>query len=253
MTAGVSAVTLAIPILAAQAVFATRRVNRGIDAMDENPVYAAANLGIASGQVLKGLKAVNSLAMTADPTLASVSEGAKNLIKQLSDTNKTLGTIAKGAAKGVNIISNNVNPVIIGAGALKVAGADDKLDEAARESTRLLCMFGAEAGAKALIGMPYLDKIGKETVLAGRDGILNKQFNNLFKGKQMNALKDFVSTKEFMKYVPNKIAENLPKVFNSLPSILKGVAFVSASIIGYKIGDKVATAILGKKETKKEN
>ena len=250
--AGVSAIAIAMPILAANIFFCTRRVNRGLDALDDNPFYSAANFGIAGGQALKGTKAACTM-LKAEKTFESMAEGASLKIKELSEKNKMLTKAAKGTSKALNFVADNINPIIVGAGVLKVAGAEDKVDEAARESTRLLCMFGAEAGAKALIGMPFTKKVGQKMVMVERSGLLDDCFKNLFGEKQIGAIKDFVNSRAFLQYVPEKIANAIPTIFKALPSIIKGIAFVSASIIGYKVGDKVATAILGKKKVKEKN
>ena len=154
-TAALTSIALFAPVVASNAVFSARRASRGVDAIDDNPLFALANFDIAAGQILKGGRAAKGLALAADPTLEFASKGAAETIKTTSAANKIL----KGAGKVINFTADNINPIINGAGVLKVAGSEDKLDEAARESTSLLCMFGAEAATKDFVGMPITKKV----------------------------------------------------------------------------------------------
>ena len=46
------------------AIFSTRRANRGAEAMEETPLYGAMNMTIAGAQVFKGAQAVSIISGT---------------------------------------------------------------------------------------------------------------------------------------------------------------------------------------------
>lgn len=243
-TAAITTIALSMPVLASNAVFSYRRASRGIDAMDENPALAAANMNIAAAQVLKGSRAAKDIASAVDPAI-STTVNAADTIKKISDSNKIL----KGVGKVIDFTADNINPVIIATSAVKVAGSDDKLDTTAREATRLTCMFGAEALAKELIGMPIAKKINGKTIMCNRKSFLEKNgidnIEKLFSPKQLEVINQTVDIKSIV----NKMPEGLRK---SMPSAIKGLLFVLASIGGYKLGDAIATEVLGKEKTKKD-
>ncbi len=224
-TAAITSIALFAPVVASNAVFSARRASRGVDAMDENPLFALANFDIAAGQILKGGRAAKALALAADPTLEVATKGAAETIKSSSNAAKVLN----GAKKVLNFTADNINPIIVGAGALKVLGSDDKLDTAARESTSLLCMFGAEAAAKDFLGMPFTKKIDGKSVAFKREG----SYKKLFSEKQMKSIQEYCATKKGVKMAVGGA---------------KGLLFVGASIAGYKIGSEIADAILGEKK-----
>lgn len=223
--AGLTSIALFAPVVASNAIFSARRASRGVDAIDNNPLFALANFDIAAAQILKGGRAAKGLALAVDPTLEFASKGAAETIKATSTTNKIL----KGVGKVINFTADNINPIIIGAGVLKVAGAEDKLDEAARESTSLLCMFGAEAVTKDFVGMPITKKINGKSVSFKREG----SYKKLFSEKQLKAIQDYCATKKGMKMAAGGA---------------KGLLFVGASIAGYQIGNKIADVILGEEK-----
>lgn len=228
-TAGIASIALFAPVVASNAVFSARRASRGIDAIEENPAFALANIDIAAAQILKGGRAVKGIALATDPVSGEIAQGAADAIKEASKTNKLL----KGTAKVISKTADYINPVIIGAGVLKVAGADDKVDEGARESTRLLCMFGAEAATKDFIGLPFTEKVNGKTIAKEREGSYKKLMNVVFKDEQRKAINDFVKTRKSVKYAIGGA---------------KGLLFCGASIAGYQLGDKLANYILGEKK-----
>lgn len=226
MSAGITAIALFTPVIASNAVFSARRASKGIDEMDKNPLFGIANMDIAVAQVVKGGRAAKAIAMATDNSFAEVAQSASDKIKKVSDSNK----LVKGFGKVVNTTANYINPVIIGTGALKVAGSDDKWDAAARETLALGTMFGVEKATKVFVGMPITEKDASgKSVVKKQDGLYKK----LFKEKQIKAAKDFCETKKFMKYVPGGV---------------KGLLFVGGSIGGYKLGEEIANAILGEEK-----
>lgn len=235
-TAGITSIAIAAPIVASNAIFSARRANRGIEAIDENPIFAIANFDLAAAQVLKGCRAAKAIEISIEESGAAecIKEKSNQCKKNMSKkapkvtssgvTNKFLN----GAKKVLNFTANNINPIIIGTGALKVFGAKDKSDELARESTRITTMFGFELGAKELIGMPCLvNSVNKDKkqVLKNNKGSLEK----LFTDSQLKAIND-------------------SKALKCALGTGKGLFFVAASIGGYKLGDMIGNAVLGKKE-----
>ena len=125
-TAGIASIALFTPLVASNAVFSARRASRGVDAIDENPLFALANFDIAAAQILKGGRAAKALSMTIDELDNLASKGSKNIIKEstnaVKQTTKNLSTlekITKGAGKVISFTADNINPIIVGAGVLK--------------------------------------------------------------------------------------------------------------------------------------
>lgn len=234
MSAGIASIALFAPVVASNAVFSARRASRGIDAIDENPLFALANFDIAGAQVLKGGRAAKALAISVDPTMNIAEVGAAETIKEASKAGKFM----KGLGKVLSFTAENVNSVIVGAGLIKVLGAKDKLEAYAEESSSLLCMFGAEAGVKKLIGMPQIttDKSGN-TIVKKRDGLYKK----LFTEKQLNAMDDFFAVKKSLSE-----CTKAQKFLKFVPGAAKGLLFVTGSIIGYQAGSKGAKILMGK-------
>ena len=226
MTAGIASIALFAPVVASNAVFSARRFSRGVESMDSNPLFGLANMDIAAGQVLKGGRAVKAIAQSMEPVSQIATQGSAEVIKEASTMSKAL----KAAGNVVKFTADNINPIIVGAGVLKVAGAKDKVDEAGRESLRLGTMFACEAATKRLVGMPFAEKVGEKTVQRTREALCLQ----LFSDKQKSAIEDFIKTKKGMKY---------------LVGGGKGLLFVGGSILGYKLGDILANQILGEKES----
>ena len=225
MSTGIAAIALFAPIVASNAIFSARRVSRGANALEDNPMYALANFDIAAGQILKGGRAAKGLAIVADPSFENATKGATDAIKNASKSSKFL----QGAGKVINFTADNINPIIIVASGIKVLGADDKVEEAGRETLRLGCMFGSEALVKDFVGMPYTKKVNGKNVTFKREG----SYKKIFTEKQLKAVQDFCATKKAMKY---------------LPGAAKGLIFVGASIAGYKLGDKLSDVVFGEKK-----
>lgn len=223
MPSGISTIALFAPAVATNAVFSVRRASKGVDSMQDNPFYGIMNMDIAAGQTIKGLTAMGALAGTEF-------EGAKQWIKNTSQSSKAFSNVAKV----LNFTSNNINPIICATSGIKVLGSDDKIDTAARESLALGTMFLFEGTAKKVLGMPKMVKnpeTGKKEA-QHVEGLYKK----LFKEKQIEAIKEYCSTKKALKY---------------LPGTAKGLGFVAASIGGYKLGNLMAEYALGKEKEKR--
>ena len=233
--AALESIALFTPLLASNAVFAKRRMDRGLDAMDDNKAYGIMNFDIAAGQVLKGARAIKGLSVASVGMSAMDSIlGAANTAQKATTANKVL----RGAGKIIDFTADHINPIICVASGVKVLGSDDKVDTALRESMALGCMFASEAAAKSIIGMPYFekDKAGK-VITKNREALYKK---NPFVSKQVSAMKDFCETKKLF----NKIS------LKAAPGIIKGALFVTASITGYEVGSKIANKVLGEQKTK---
>lgn len=233
----ISAIAISAPIIASNIIFSARRASRGIESMEENPLYGAANINIAGAQVLKGARAIKSISAATGPEFQMIQEGSSALIKKHSP--KLIDYVAKNpvsnkVGKVLNYTAKHVNPVIVGTSALNIASSEDKVDTWARESTSLLTMFGAEAGAKKLLN------------LDNNKNNLNPQDNKIS-----------ITSKKFAKKVLNKKQYDTVKNFMNnhkqatkfTSATGKGLLFAGGSIVGYKIGNKIADTILGEKET----
>ncbi len=261
MTSGL-AISAFMPSITSGAIFSSRRTNSGVDAMAaHNPFVGAMNLDIAAGQVTNAAKGVANIAKESKAAWANGIISAEESIKALSKGDKVL----RGISKVVDFTANNINPLICATGAVKVLTADDKSEAFGKEALALGTMFGAEALAKQFIGMPYNKSYDAQTMTVEKDGLYQtikgkKQLvakegaykinngkvlisrdgwyrNNPFMEKQAVAIKDFSeTTKLFNKYS-----------LKGLPGILKGLAFVTASISGYKLGAELGETLIGKK------
>ena len=217
MASGVSTIALTLPIIVSNAIFSCRRAAKGLNALDEHPVYGAMNMDIAAGQVLKGVRVAEGLA----PGVSAVSSSS-GIFNTLAESGKAI----KALSKFVDFTSKNINPIICVTSGVKVLGSDDKVNTAAKEALALTTMFASEGAAKAILGMPIV-KNGGKSVGDNAGSFIAKHISNLEKK----------CAKEFNK-IPMK----------GIPSALKGVFFVLASIYGYKLGAYVAEKVTGYKE-----
>ena len=243
MAGAIEKLTLYTPVMASSGVFAIRRAGRGIDAMDDNPFFGVANIIIAGGQTLKGVRAAKDLAFGQTQSAAESIKAAAGTAKELNASNKFL----KYTGKVFDYTSKHINPLICCASTIKVLGADDKEDAALREGLSLLGMFGSEAVGKSLLNMPKnvvnadgTVKTVPREVAKDNNRIIEKHVKT-FVDKQTKALEDYCKTKKVLEKVPMK----------SLKGAAKGLSFVFLfSVPGYKIGGKIADGILGKEGSK---
>ena len=232
MTSGL-AISSFMPSIVSSGIFSSRRANKGAEALTTNPFVSAMNFDIASGQAANAAKGVANIAKQSSNSVASSIVSAEKAIKDLSNSGKFMN----GLSKVINFTADHINPLIVATGAVKVATADDKAEAFSREGIALGAMFGSEALAKRYIGMPKVEKdaVSGKKVTITREGWYR---DSAYLTKQAEAFKDYCATK---------------KVFNKslkfLPSALKGLAFVTASIAGYQLGLSAADYIL--EESKK--
>jgi len=234
MTSAIEKVALYTPIIASSGVFALRRANRGIDAMDDNPFFGTANLAIAGGQTLKGIKAAKDLTYTTKlPSAKESISAAGSTFKGLSTGSKFL----KFLGETFNFISNHINPLICFASGIKVMGSDDKADTAVREILGDGTMFLFEGATKYVTGMPIYK--------ADANGVMQSTARKAcpFFEKQVKALDDLLKE--------TKLFEKIST--SSVHGALKGLIFVLASITGYKVGNKIADMLIGPQKDKCSN
>lgn len=259
------AITAFLPSITSGGIFSTRRMNSATEA--SNPFVSAMNADIAGGQALNVAKGVSNVAKYSNNALSANIMSAEESIKNLAKTDKVVG----GVSKVLNFTADHINPIICATGVVKVACADDdkRAETAIEEGSALGTMFACERGAKAFLGIPKTTKFDPETMKEKADGIYKivngeekliakkgeyriagKQLvidrsgiykevpflgkiEKVFKEKQIEALKDCKNT--------SKAYQKLMKV---APGATKGLAFVCASIGGYKLGLSAADIIL---------
>lgn len=223
------AISAFMPSITSSGIFSSRRANSGVDAMAaNNPFVGAMNLDIAGGQVLNAAKGAANIAKESKNSVAAGIISAEESIKTMAKGDKVL----RGIGKVMNFTANNINPIICATGALKVVCSDDKVDAGIREGMALTTMFGAEALAKRVFGMPKIQNIDGKRVAVAREGWYKK---NPFAEKQAAAFKDYCQT-----------AKICNKSLKFLPGMTKGLGFALASIFGYKLGLSAADMILDK-------
>lgn len=120
-------------IIAKSLVFGLRNVDKITDATrhDEGRIFAT------TGQFAKAFKSAGQL----DNYIGTASEAAIRNVEKISQKSKVL----EKTLKGVNWASNNVNPLLVGAAAYRVAVADKKLEALNDELCGMSIMFGFEA------------------------------------------------------------------------------------------------------------
>lgn len=220
MSAGISAVT---PVVY-NAVFSTRRANRGAEAMEETPLYGAMNMTIAGAQVFKGAQAAHTVAKSMTPVTEAAAVSLGNVVRTASETSKFI----KGTGTVLSAVSNNINPFICLTSGVKVLGAKDKKDAAAREAINLPLMFAFEGATKHILGMGEKEGLYKNIPFLKNTA---EMFTNYCKN--------------------NKLFGKIPMTF--APQIAQGLIFAGMSIAGYKTGVAIGNALLGKEEDKSAN
>ena len=202
------------------AIFSTRRANRGAEAMEETPLYGAMNMTIAGAQVFKGAQAAQQVAKTLSPAAEITAVNIGNSVKTLSESSKVIG----GIGKALGAVSNYINPFICLTSVVNVIGSDDKLDTASREAICLPMMFLFEGATKKIIGLGEQEGFYKKIPVLDK---ISKSFNQACKGK--------------------KLFNKVPLDF--LPQIVTGILFACMSIAGYKTGNAISNKLLGEKKT----
>ncbi len=175
-----------------------------------------ARLPVAVGQATNAVK--------------EVAKYDKALAKSLTAAAETASPLLKSLQWGAEFASNHVNPLICVAGGVKVAMADDKKKELINQTGALSAMFVAEKSYKALADyesiLKIADKFGKK--------------------EAVEAIKD-------SKFVKNVISKVGDKKLKTLLNIAYGLGFVTASISGYNLGERIAAKINTQRELDSAN
>jgi len=229
----VASITSIIPSIVAGTAFCTRRTDRGLHA--NHPVVGAANLTVAAGQSYKAFENSVSLAEHTRNTLTERFKGASEMIRKLSKGDK----FVSGFDKFLKLVGDTVNYWITIASALKVIFADDKETAAYQELLGLSTMFAFESGAKNFLGMSRFERINGKSIAHQRKALY----------KEVKVVKNAVE--KFVNYCNN--TKVCGKSIKYLPSVLKGLAFVGASIIGYKLGSSAGTSIANSIKERRNN
>ncbi|MCQ2739187.1 MAG: hypothetical protein MJ237_03040 [bacterium] len=222
MVAEVKAIALLTPVIASNAVFAPRRFEKGVDAIDNGDAcYGIMNLDLAAGQTVKGIKATELELAKSVPSAADSIEKLSNSVHSAAGKSKLFG----GLCKVVDFTLNNINPIIYLTSFIKFLFSDDKRTTAAEEICGILTMRGFEEFINYYLGISKMkkDPVTKKYVSVAREAGYHK---NPFAEKQINAIKDFCETKQLFGKISLK----------SAPGIAKGLLFAAGSIAGYKLG-----------------
>ena len=201
------------------AIFSTRRANRGAEAMEETPLYGAMNMTIAGAQVFKGAQAAQQVAKTISPAAEITAVNIGNSVKTLSESSKVIG----GVGKALGAVGNYINPFICLTSGVKVFSSKDKEDTLKRESVRLASMFAFEGASKRILGM-------------GENKALYKNIS--FVNNLVDSAKTYCKNKKLFGKIPLTFA----------PQIAEGLIFAGMSIAGYKVGNAISNKLFGKEE-----
>ena len=230
MTAGISAI---LPTIVSGATFSSRRTDKGLH--EAHPIVSTANFIIAGGQMYKAFENSASISKDSNNIVSNFFRGAEERIRTLSKGDKVI----RGFDKFFKLVGDSVNYFITIASALKVIFADDKETAAWQEGLGLPTMFLFETAAKNFMGMSKFERINGKNIAIERDALY----------EEVKCVKKVVD--KFVKYC-NK-TEVMGKSLKYLSSVLKGMAFVAASITGYKLGSYVGTNIAKSLKENREN
>ena len=176
-----------------------------------NNVKKVENGEKARGTVVfaQGAKIAEAIAKYHDSTAKNASE-AFNIFGKYAKDSKVLDY----AGKGVNWATHNVNPLICVSGVYKTLTSDDKVHTGITQLGAISGMF-----------------LGEGLMKRNMDKVINEQ--NIT--KLAESIKDVKGL--------GSIAQTLLKNGNGgkAAAIVKGIAFVCASITSYAIGEKIAT------------
>lgn len=175
----------------------------------ENGEKARGTVAIAQGA--KVAQAVSKY----NETVAKTASSASNVFRNMAKESKVIDY----TGKAVKWATKNVNPLICASGVVKVAVSDDKVGTAITETGALAGMFAGEGIAKRVLPL-------------------------VFNEKNITTVAKSMGKTKFLK----PISEFLLKSGNSskAAAILKGIAFVCASIASYNVGRKLAEPYAGR-------
>ena len=231
MTGAISAI---LPSIVSGATFSTRRTNRG---MDSNNIFeGSTNCAIAGGQSYKALECSKELAKNLQNSkVGSKLLSAHEYIREISKDDQIL----KGLGKGLRFVGDYVNQFITAAEAIRVLCADDKESALLESGFALGTMFTFEKHAKKFLGISKFKRVNGVNTAIPQEALY----------KEVKCVKEGIE--KFVDYCSKT------KVFGHsiehLPSVMRGLGFVGASIAGYKlgayVGNKIAKTVKGDKES----
>ena len=195
-------------------IFGTRNVDK---TMNDN-VW---RLPVAVGQFTNAGKEIAKY----DPELMKIIVEDNEIAKMLCTATKSTSPVLNAIKTGAEFASKHINPLICVAGGAKVLTADDKEKEFVNQAAALGVMFSAEKSYKALADykniLSIADKLGKK-----------------------EAVEKIVNSKT-VQNLANKVGD---KRLKTILNIAYGLGFVTASITGYNVGEKIAAKINGSRE-----
>lgn len=173
------------------ALFCTKNFKKAEDNCD------ASRLIIAGSQLNSAVRNVSVF----DHAIGKTAKTAVDAFESVAKHDKVVSALGKG----VNFLSQHVNPIICVTSGIKVLNSDDKKSEAIKQTSALSSMFIVEHAMK-------------------------KNFDNIREIKGMEKVAD-----KFMKFAKNMKCEK------TLPAIIHGIAFVAGSTLAYAAGEKFGT------------
>ncbi len=147
--------------------------------------------------------------------VANCLNGMSESIKDARETSK----IFNGVCKGVNVVSDWVNPILVVASGVRVYNADDKQSALLKEAGAMSCMFAAEGFTKKMLGL--------------NKGTTAQYKNYKFMNDIAEGVKKFCANTKYLKNISS----------NRIGGVLKGLAFIVASCGGFEIGSRIGKAI----------
>ncbi len=178
-----------------------------------NNVKKVENGEKARGTVVfaQGAKIAEAIAKYHDSTAKNASE-AFNIFGKYAKESKVLDY----AGKGVNWATHNVNPLICASGVYKTLTSDDKVHTGITQLGAISGMFLGE-------------------------GLMKRNMSNVINEQNVTKLAENIKDIKGL----GSIAQTLLKNGNSgkAAAIVKGIAFVCASVTSYDIGEKIATKV----------
>lgn len=143
-----------------------------------------------------------------DGAIANTARSALSVFSDMAKQNKAF----EYAGKATQFAVNNVNPLICVSGAIKTAMADDKIKTGTTEAAALAFMFAGE-------------------------GLTKLHYDKLVNSQTCKNLLESASKTTVLKPVFEYISKN--KLGGKVGAILKGIAFVAASMTSYSIGENI--------------
>lgn len=154
--------------------------------------------------------------------VANCLNGMSNSIKEARATSR----VFDGVCKGVNVVSDWVNPILIVASGARVYNADDKQSALLKEAGAMSCMFAAENFTKKMLGL--------------NKGSTAQYKNYKFLSDIADGVKKFCENTKYLKNIPS----------SRIGGVLKGLAFIVASCTGFEVGSRIGSAIADKTTAK---